>query len=56
VIVLTTSAAEEDVMRAYRRHANAYVTKPADLSRFREIVHRIDEFFAGVVQLPPRTA
>jgi CheY-like chemotaxis protein len=56
VIVLTTSKADEDVMRAYRDHANAYVTKPADFARFREIVDRIDEFFAGVVQLPPRTA
>lgn len=56
VVVLTTSGAEEDVMGAYRDHANAYVTKPVDFARFREIVHRIDEFFAGVVQLPPRTA
>jgi hypothetical protein len=43
-------------MRSYRDHANAYVTKPADFTRFREIVDRIDEFFAGVVQLPPRRA
>lgn len=56
VVVLTTSESEEDVLRAYRRHANAYVTKPADFSQFREIVQRIDEFFAGVVRLPPRTA
>ncbi len=56
VVVLTTSKADEDVMGAYRDHANAYVTKPADFARFREIVDRIDEFFAGVVQLPPRPA
>ncbi len=56
VVVLTTSKSDQDVMRAYRDHANAYVTKPADFARFREIVDRIDEFFAGVVQLPPRTA
>ncbi len=56
VIVLTTSGADRDVMRAYRDHANAYVTKPADFARFREIVDRIDEFFVGVVQLPPRPA
>ena len=56
VVVLTTSQADEDVIRAYRDHANAYVTKPADFARFREIVDRIDEFFAGVVQLPPRPA
>jgi len=56
VVVLTTSEAEEDVLRAYRQHANAYVTKPADFSQFREIVQRIDEFFAGIVRLPPRAA
>src|SRR6185437_12596684 len=54
VVVLTTSEADEDVLRAYRQHANAYVTKPADFSQFREIVQRIDEFFAGIVRLPPR--
>lgn len=56
VVVLTTSEADEDVLRAYRQHANAYVTKPADFSQFREIVQRIDEFFAGIVRLPPRAA
>jgi CheY-like chemotaxis protein len=56
VIILTTSQADEDVLRAYRGHANAYVSKPSDFARFRDIVHRIDEFFAGVVSLPPRPA
>lgn len=56
VVVLTTSEAAEDVLGAYRQHANAYVTKPADFSQFREIVQRIDEFFAGIVRLPPRMA
>jgi len=56
VVVLTTSEAEEDVMGAYRDHANAYVTKPVDFARFRDIVTRIDEFFAGVAQLPPHPA
>ncbi len=54
VIVLTTSEAEEDVMRSYKMHANAYVTKPVDFERFKEIVHRIDDFFIGIVKLPPR--
>jgi CheY-like chemotaxis protein len=54
VVVLTTSEAEEDVVRAYRLHANAYITKPVDFERFRQIVHQIDEFFVGVVKLPPR--
>jgi CheY-like chemotaxis protein len=53
VVVLTTSQAADDVARSYRLHANAYITKPVDFERFREIVHQIDEFFVGVVQLPP---
>jgi len=53
VVVLTTSEAEEDVLRSYQHHANAYVTKPVDFERFREIVHRIDDFFVGIVRLPP---
>jgi CheY-like chemotaxis protein len=54
VIVLTTSEAEEDVLRSYKMHANAYITKPVDFERFREIVHQIDDFFIGIVKLPPR--
>jgi CheY-like chemotaxis protein len=54
VIVLTTSEAEEDVMRSYEMHANAYITKPVYFERFREIVHQIDDFFIGIVKLPPR--
>jgi two-component system response regulator len=53
VVVLTTSEAEEDVIRSYRHHANAYITKPVDFGRFREIVHQIDDFFIGIVRLPP---
>jgi CheY-like chemotaxis protein len=56
VIVLTTSEAEEDVLRSYKTHANAYITKPVDFDRFKEIVHQIDEFFIGIVKLPPRQA
>ncbi|MHB1469352.1 MAG: response regulator [Solirubrobacteraceae bacterium] len=54
VIVLTTSEAEEDVLRSYKMHANAYLTKPVDFDRFREVVHQIDDFFGGSVKLPPR--
>jgi CheY-like chemotaxis protein len=53
VIVLTTSEAEEDVLRSYQAHANAYITKPVDFDRFRQIVHKIDDFFIGIVKLPP---
>jgi CheY-like chemotaxis protein len=52
VVVLTTSEAEEDVLRSYQLHANAYVTKPVDFERFLEVVRQIDEFFVTVVKLP----
>jgi len=52
VVVLTTSEAEEDVLRSYDLHANAYVTKPVDFERFVEVVRQIDEFFVTVVKLP----
>jgi len=53
VVVLTTSEAEEDVLRSYKMHANAYVTKPVDFERFKAIVQQIDDFFIGIVKLPP---
>jgi CheY-like chemotaxis protein len=52
VVVLTTSAAEEDILRSYKLHANAYVTKPVDFDQFIAIVRQIDEFFVSVVKLP----
>jgi len=52
VVILTTSRAEEDVMRAYDLHANCYVTKPVDLAQFMKIVSQIDEFWVKVVTLP----
>ena len=52
VVVLTTSSAEEDVLRSYKLHANAYVTKPVDLDQFVSAVRQIDEFFVQVVRLP----
>ena len=54
VVVLTTSKAEEDILRSYDLHANAYVTKPVDFERFIAVVKQIDEFFVSVVKLPPR--
>lgn len=54
VVVLSTSDAPEDVIGAYERHANAYVTKPFDLDGFIEAVHRIDSFFLGTAsRVPP---
>ena len=54
VVVLTTSAADEDILRSYQLHANAYVTKPVDFERFIQVIRQIDEFFVSVVKLPPR--
>ena len=56
VVVLTTSKAEEDILRSYDLHANAYVTKPVDFNRFIEVVRQIDEFFVTVVKLPGHPA
>jgi CheY-like chemotaxis protein len=52
VVVLTTSEAEEDILRSYSLHANAYVSKPVDFGRFVEVIRQIDEFFVTVVKLP----
>lgn len=54
VVVLTTSEAEEDILRSYSLYANAYVTKPVDFDRFINVVRSIDEFFVSVVRLPGR--
>ncbi|WP_144123806.1 response regulator [Catellatospora sichuanensis] len=54
VVVLTTSQAEEDVLRSYQLHANAYVAKPVDFERFISVVKQIDDFFVSVVRLPTR--
>jgi CheY-like chemotaxis protein len=53
VVVLTTSAADEDILASYDLHANAYVTKPVDFDRFVDVIRSIDDFFISVVQLPP---
>jgi CheY-like chemotaxis protein len=52
IVVLSTSEAEEDVLRSYDLHANAYVTKPVDFDRFVEVIRQIDDFFISVVRLP----
>ncbi len=54
VIVLTTSAAEEDIARAYTRHANCYITKPVDLDHFLRVVQSIESFWLTLVKLPAR--
>ncbi len=54
VVVLTTSRAEEDIVRSYDLHANAYVTKPVDLPQFLKVIQSFEEFWLAVVTLPPR--
>jgi CheY-like chemotaxis protein len=52
VVILTTSEADEHILRSYDLHANAYVTKPVDFDQFVRIVRQIDDFFVSVVKLP----
>lgn len=53
VVVLTTSKSEEDVVKSYCLHANCYITKPVDFSKFIDVVRSISDFWFGVVTLPP---
>ena len=52
VVVLTTSRAEEDVLKAYNLHANCYITKPVDFTQFISVVRSIEGFWLSVVKLP----
>ena len=56
VVVLTTSSADEDILRSYQLHANAYVTKPTDIDGLTAVVRCIERFFGRVVQAPPYPA
>jgi two-component system, chemotaxis family, response regulator Rcp1 len=53
-VVLTTSAAEEDLLKAYGLHANCYVTKPVDFEQFVQVIQRLEEFWFSIVKLPPK--
>lgn len=52
VVVLTTSTAEEDIVRSYDLHVNCYICKPVDMDQFIKVVKTIDEFWFSVVKLP----
>jgi two-component system, chemotaxis family, response regulator Rcp1 len=52
VVVLTTSQAEQDILRSYNLHANAYVVKPVDLEQFIAVVKSIESFWLEIVRLP----
>jgi len=53
VVILTTSKAEEDIIRSYNLHANCYITKPLDLDQFMKVIKSIEEFWITIVKLPP---
>jgi len=53
VVVLTTSRAEEDILKAYNLHCNCYITKPVDFHQFMRVVKSIEDFWLTVVRLPP---
>lgn len=52
VVILTTSDAEDDIVKAYDLHANCYINKPVDLQKFMDIVKRIESFWFSIVKLP----
>lgn len=52
VVVLTTSSAEEDILRSYDCHANCYITKPIEFEKFLAVVRSIEEFWLSIVRLP----
>ncbi len=56
VVILTTSQAEEDVLKTYNLHANCYITKPIDLNQFLHVVRSIEDFWLSIVVLPPKEA
>jgi CheY-like chemotaxis protein len=54
VVVLTSSQAEQDVVRAYALHANCYITKPVDFQQFLAVVKSVENFWLSIVKLPPK--
>jgi two-component system, chemotaxis family, response regulator Rcp1 len=52
VVILTTSKAEEDILKTYKLHANCYITKPVDLEQFVTVVRYIEDFWLAIVKLP----
>lgn len=53
VVILTSSQAEEDILRSYRLHANCFITKPVDLEQLAKVVSGIEQFWFTLVKLPP---
>lgn len=53
VVILTSSQAEEDILKSYNLHANCYITKPVDFDQFLKVVNAIEDFWFTIVKLPP---
>ncbi len=53
VVILTTSSAEQDILKTYDLHANCFITKPVDLDQFIRVVQMIEDFWLTIVKLPP---
>ncbi len=54
VVILTTSQAEQDIVRTYNLHANCYINKPVDFEKFIQVIKMIEDFWLSIVKLPPR--
>lgn len=54
VLVLTTSSSNDDIVSSYARHANSYITKPADMDEFLDVVKSVESFWFDIAKLPPR--
>ncbi len=55
VVIVTTSSAEEDILKSYKLHANCYVTKPVNIEQFIKVVRAIEDFWFTIVKLPAKT-
>jgi CheY-like chemotaxis protein len=55
IVVLTTSAADRDILHAYAHHVNSYIRKPVRLEEFMRVVCSIDDYWLGIVTLPPQS-
>ena len=53
IVILTSSGAEEDILKTYNLHANCYITKPVDFDQFLKVVKSIEDFWLTIVKLPP---
>ncbi len=55
VIILTTSRAEEDILKSYQHHANCYITKPVDFDQFATVIKKMEDFWFSIVKIPHKT-